>query len=124
MCSAINLAKAIDTATGLIPDLSNIVAEYACSVVTGRLGDKWGSRGVDEGECQGPSGIAVGSTGIFGEEEVYIADRFNHRVQVFSKDGKYVRQWGEKQLGEWREDGAFASISGIALDVKKRKIYV
>jgi len=62
----------------------------------------FGSAGTGDGQFQalipadnnpapgtGPGGIAVDSQG-----NVYVADTWNHRVQKFDRDGKFVRQWG------------------------------
>ena len=45
---------------------------------------KWGSQGTGDGQFRDPIGIAVDGSG-----RVYIADRTNHRVQVFSSDGTF-----------------------------------
>lgn len=37
----------------------------------------------------GPNGIAIDADG-----NVYVADTWNHRIQVFSPDGAYLRGWG------------------------------
>jgi DNA-binding beta-propeller fold protein YncE len=37
----------------------------------------------------GPGGIAIGSDG-----NLYVADTWNHRIQVFSPQGQYIREWG------------------------------
>jgi len=62
----------------------------------GEFVTQWGSFGqhtVDDplgvGAFYGPRGIAVGSGG-----EVYVADTGNKRVQVFTPDGDFLRQWG------------------------------
>ncbi|HKC25081.1 MAG TPA: DUF2298 domain-containing protein, partial [Thermoanaerobaculia bacterium] len=60
----------------------------------------WGKRGKGVGEFQDPCGIAVSPAG-----EVFVADTWNGRVQVFTSDGKYVREWG----------GDFFGPRGIAL---------
>ncbi|MEI6150005.1 MAG: hypothetical protein WCS01_12960, partial [bacterium] len=36
-----------------------------------------------------PSGVAVEPDGL-----VYIADTNNNRIQVFDRDGRFVRNWG------------------------------
>ena len=55
------------------------------------------SRGASPGSGPGqfmlPHGIAVDSAGL-----VYVADRENSRVQVFTPDGEYVREWGRDGL--------------------------
>ncbi|CAB4976713.1 MAG: hypothetical protein F2840_18485 [Actinobacteria bacterium] len=47
----------------------------------------WGSPGTGPGEFNLPHNIACDADGL-----VYVADRENHRVQVFDADGRYVRQ--------------------------------
>ncbi|MBN1660244.1 MAG: TIGR03663 family protein [Anaerolineae bacterium] len=41
------------------------------------------------GQFQEPWGIAVGPDG-----RVYVADTWNHRIQVFDADGRFLTQWG------------------------------
>ena len=48
----------------------------------------WGSPGTDPGEFNIPHNIATDRDGY-----VYVADRENHRVQVFDSNGKYETQW-------------------------------
>jgi len=48
----------------------------------------WGSHGTDPGQFN-----LVHSIAIDGEGKVYIADRENHRVQVFDERGTYLTQW-------------------------------
>jgi YYY domain-containing protein len=43
----------------------------------------------DEAEGTGPGGIAVDAAG-----NLYVADTWNHRVQKFDRDGKFLAQWG------------------------------
>ena len=49
----------------------------------GQLGGPWG----------GPWGIACDSTG-----KVYVADRANHRIQVFTAKGAFLQMFGRGQL--------------------------
>ena len=46
----------------------------------------WGSRGKDPGQFVLPHGI-----GVDRQNQVYVADRTNRRIQVFDSDGKYLR---------------------------------
>jgi DNA-binding beta-propeller fold protein YncE len=68
-----------------------------------------GKKGSGDGEFDYPEGITVlGSTG-----EVVVADRDNHRVQIFDSEGKYKRQFGT----EGKEaDGQLYEPSGLASD--------
>jgi DNA-binding beta-propeller fold protein YncE len=57
----------------------------------------FGSQGSAEGQfgrfqgstISGPGGIAIGSNG-----NIYVADTWNHRVQVFTPAGEFVTAWG------------------------------
>lgn len=48
----------------------------------------WGSRGSGPGELSGVHGIAVDR-----ERRVYVADRTNHRIQVFDENGGFLDLW-------------------------------
>ena len=50
----------------------------------------WGRKGTGPGELDTPHQVRLDSKG-----DVYVADRENKRVQVFTPDGKFVRQFGE-----------------------------
>jgi DNA-binding beta-propeller fold protein YncE len=54
----------------------------------GKLLLSWGSSGTDPGEFNIVHNIACDADGW-----VYVADRENHRVQVFDGNGKYETQW-------------------------------
>ena len=54
----------------------------------GRLLKSWGGFGTDPGEFALPHNILCDADGY-----VYVADRENHRVQVFTSDGRYETQW-------------------------------
>jgi DNA-binding beta-propeller fold protein YncE len=51
----------------------------------GRLIDSWGEPGSGPGEFHIPHGIAVGADGV-----VYVADRENSRIQIFSPEGRLL----------------------------------
>lgn len=46
----------------------------------------WGTRGSNQGEFNTPHSIAADVQG-----NIYVADRFNRRIQVFDGDGKFLR---------------------------------
>jgi hypothetical protein len=54
----------------------------------GRLIKSWGEPGSDPGQFNIVHNIATDADGF-----VYVADRENHRVQVFDGDGRYQAQW-------------------------------
>jgi DNA-binding beta-propeller fold protein YncE len=67
-------------------------AESLPTVVT------WGAPGLGEGDFNRPEGLGLGP-----EDSVFVADSCNHRVQVFSADGKFLRAFGRAgaALGEF-----------------------
>ncbi len=48
----------------------------------------WGRRGTGPGEFNTPHSIGVDSKGL-----VYVSDRENNRIQIFTGEGEFVRQW-------------------------------
>ncbi len=54
----------------------------------GKLLFSWGEAGTDPGQFNIVHNISTDRDGY-----VYVADRENHRVQVFNADGKYETQW-------------------------------
>jgi hypothetical protein len=49
------------------------------------------------------------------EEEVFVLEQFNYRVQVFDNNGGYKRQWGSYGTGSPPPDGTFENPAGIAI---------
>jgi DNA-binding beta-propeller fold protein YncE len=60
--------------------------------------------GEGQGQFNEPWGIAVGKDG-----SIYVSDTWNHRIQKFDKDGKFVTMWGifEATGGELGNPNAF-----------------
>src|SRR5690606_5902048 len=56
---------------------------------------------------------------IDSEDNVYVADFYNHRIQKFSSDGDLILEWG--QFGN--ESGSFNRPMGIAID-SEDNVYV
>ena len=67
----------------------------------------FGKRGKDPGDFNFPRDIVVGKDGL-----LYIVDAGNFRVQVFNRDGKFLRTFGT--IG--RQMGQFARPKEIAVD--------
>jgi DNA-binding beta-propeller fold protein YncE len=58
----------------------------------GELLNSWGEPGIGPGQFHLPHGIGVGP-----DENVYVCDRENDRVQVFDPDGNYMAEWNDVQ---------------------------
>ena len=71
----------------------------------------FGSKGETEGQFDYPHGITVD-----GENNIYVADSGNNRVQLFNEDGVFQRVVGD-------EKGEIGTPRGIALD-QKGNLYV
>ncbi|MBI4658212.1 MAG: 6-bladed beta-propeller [Verrucomicrobia bacterium] len=54
----------------------------------GRFLAQWGKKGSAPGEFNLPHSIVLDAAG-----QVYVADRENHRIQIFTPDGKFVKEW-------------------------------
>ncbi len=61
----------------------------------------------DDYRLTNPRGVAVDGSG-----NVYVADTSNHRIQVFTASGTFLRKWGDNGTG----DGQFIYPSDIAVD--------
>ncbi len=71
---------------------------------TGALITEWGDRGTGPGQFgeddpgfNGPFGLAVSKV----RNEVFIADTFNERIQVFDLDGNFLRQFDDGGQGNF-----------------------
>ena len=67
----------------------------------------FGSHGSDNGQFQYPYDVAFDSIG-----NCYVADSYNGRVQVYTEDGQYIRQFGKKGKGE----GEITHCTSIAIE--------
>jgi len=59
---------------------------------TGQLRRSWGAPGRGPGEFHLPHGIACAADG-----RVFVCDRENDRIQIFSPDGEYLEEWTDTQ---------------------------
>jgi uncharacterized protein (TIGR03663 family) len=89
------------------PDLVLPTDEYEQKRVDLSALQSWGSFGSGAGQLDYPKGLAVDAVG-----NTYVADSYNHRVQVFDTNGRFVRQWGSQGNGA----GQFQEPWGIAVD--------
>lgn len=58
----------------------------------GELVAVYGSLGTGDGEFNHPHGLAVDR---WRGDLIYVGDQENHRLQVFTTDGTFVRRWGD-----------------------------
>ena len=72
----------------------------------GKYQFEWGRKGVGPGEFNTPHGITVDTAG-----RVYVADRENDRIQVFTPEGKFITQWKNPALG--RPYGVRIGLDGL-----------
>src|SRR5258705_549119 len=72
-------------ATEPTPEMRNCIVVVDGS---GKFLMAWGTRGNGPGQFSGPHGIATDRN-----RRVYVADRTNHRIQIFDENGKYLDQW-------------------------------
>ncbi len=81
----------------------------------GSLVTQWGDTGTGNGQFNGPHGVAVDSN-----DNVYVADSFNHRIQKFTSNGTFLNKWGGlcdvAKRGPDACDGKFNHPVGIAVD--------
>jgi hypothetical protein len=85
----------------------NLVGRISVFDKSGKFLRTIGKTGTGPGEFRTPHGLAFDSQG-----RLVVADRHNHRVQVLTKDGKFVAEYPEFSRG-----------SGLAID-KNDTIYV
>ena len=87
----------------------NLAVEQSCTDLDGV-----GPMSYGDGQFQEPWGIAVGDDG-----RVYVADTWNHRVQVFDSDGTFLNKWGA--YGQTSGDSEFLyGPRDLALDAQGR----
>jgi DNA-binding beta-propeller fold protein YncE len=57
--------------------------------------DNFGHMGTAPGELNRPEGLCVDA-----QDRIYVADSCNHRIQIFSIDGKFIRAYGKAGTGK------------------------
>jgi hypothetical protein len=56
----------------------------------GTLIKEWGGHGREPGEFLRPQSLAIDE-----QDQIWVADSCNHRIQIFDTDGNLLRMWGE-----------------------------
>jgi tripartite motif-containing protein 71 len=77
--------------------------------------NEWGTEGDDDGQFVRPHDLDFSPT----EDNLYIVDRDNNRIQVFDKNGTFLFKWGEEGEG----DGEFTLPYGLDVD-KEGNVWV
>lgn len=77
---------------------------------------EWGTSGTSQGLFNKPWEPAVHPT----KDRVYVTDTWNHRIQVFTKNGAYLTSWGSQGSG----NGQFNYPIGVAINEKLGRVYV
>jgi sugar lactone lactonase YvrE len=54
----------------------------------GKFIKSWGTKGAEPGQFDVPHSSAIDSQG-----RLFIADRSNNRIQIFTQDGEYLESW-------------------------------
>lgn len=75
----------------------------------------FGKRGSGPGEFNNPTGVAVDR-----EDNIYVADSDNHRIQRFDAEGRFLGSWG----GQGSEPGQLDRPLGLAIDPVRGWLYV
>jgi len=68
---------------------------------------KWGSEGTGNGQFNHPSGIEIDMS----NNDVYVVDPGNYRIQKFDSNGNFITKWGS----EGTADGQFQDPRGISV---------
>lgn len=99
---------AINTTTDelLVVDAENGVL-LRFDLATLKLREMMGKSGQEEGQFNAPTAVATGPDG-----HIYVVDTLNHRVQIFTAQGEFVRAFGE--AGD--AAGFFERPKAIAID--------
>ena len=74
---------------------------------------KWGHKGSEPGQLDRPSGMAFDR-----DDNLYVVDSGNNRVQKFTRDGRLLDIWGENGVGE----GAFDRPWGLTLGRRRVRL--
>lgn len=88
-------------------------------VNTGKMLSHWGHKGSGRGEFCCPEDICVVET-TEGKVEIYVADMENHRIQVLTEQGEFLRSFGSPGTG----NDQFNRPRGVAVDVERDRVYV
>ena len=95
-----------------------VISERDCiTVINKRLSKKrnFGSTGSDKGQFQSPTGIAFTH-----DNRLLVVDKRNHRVQMFTLEGKFIKSVGQEGNGRLQ----FSSPQGITVHPSSGKVFI
>jgi tripartite motif-containing protein 71 len=87
---------------------------------TGKLLTEWGSTGTGDGQFMAGATIGIGEIAVDNQDNIYVTDPGNNRIEKFDSDGKFLAQFGSYGL---KGNGKFDKPLGIAVDMRGN-IYV
>lgn len=64
-------------------------SRMVCLAADGTFLFEWGSRGTAPGQFHSPHSIVIA------DNRIYVADRDNYRIQVFTMNGEFIEEWGQ-----------------------------
>lgn len=70
---------------------------------------EWGTKGNHPGQFNLPHAIDIDEN-----ENIYVADRENNRIQMFTPNGDFIREW---------EDSSFGAIQSLKINASKKLMY-
>lgn len=76
---------------------------------------KWRSKGIGDGEFNGPAGLSIDRN-----DNIYVTDNNNNRIQVFTADGTFLTKFGS----QGKAIGQFILPEGMGIYMKTALIYV
>jgi DNA-binding beta-propeller fold protein YncE len=122
----LNVSLRIRSSLFLIGVLLLVVFIGLAQITSPGFVSQWGTLGNEPGEFFAPEAIDVGKDG-----RIYVADTANSRIQVFSSEGQFEREWGSFcNLGDGdgcTDDeglGQFNFPEGLAIDRDAGRVYV
>ena len=85
-----NFSKAINKSKSKSMSREDALKVYSNGIVHTKT---FGQRGSKNGELNGPLGICIDR-----KERVFVADCYNHRIQVFTLEGEFLSEFGKSEL--------------------------
>src|SRR5260221_11637297 len=82
---------------------------------TGKLLNQWGSTGTGDGQFMAEDTSGIVGLAVDKQDNVYVTDPLNHRIQKFDSNGKYLSQFGSAGVNG---NGQFNNLVAVAADAQ------